>query len=83
MAGRPKGSISSKSLTVRALCEKYNYDPIKDLVALLNSKTPPLIRVQIASTLLPYLHPRLTATQISGDPDSPVIINIVQFKGQS
>ena len=93
---RTKGSYNYKSLTVGKICERLGFNPIQELLKLYNEKymaldkvgnpielcNSPELRAKIASDLLPYIHPKLSAIQVSGDPDSPLIIKIVQSKAK-
>jgi hypothetical protein len=86
LVGRPKGSISRKSKSVAELCSELKFDPIRELIRLRNTiKTvidkngnPQKIGIsheleaKIYSDLLPYIYPRLTATQLSGDKENPL-----------
>jgi hypothetical protein len=95
MAGRPKGSLSRRNRTVFEICSELKFDPSRELIKLRNETNTVIdkdgnphevgvsheLKEKIYNDLLPYIYPKLSALQVSTDPDRPLIINIVQFKG--
>jgi hypothetical protein len=63
--GRPVGSVTRASLTMREICSKLKFDPSKELLKIFNQPdTPRAERIKIATDLMPYLHAKISAVQI-------------------
>ena len=77
--GRPKGaknklsSVIAKSIA--QMCKDKDVDPFEAMIDILaNKRTQSLLRFHCAKELAQYIHPKLTAIKMSGDPDNPLIV---------
>jgi hypothetical protein len=77
---RTKGAISVRSKTFAEIVKGQKEHPLVRYLKLLNHPDITIeLEEKILSTCFPYLFPKLTAIQLSGDPDSPLIIELIRF----
>ena len=72
-AGRPKGSRNKKTLEQVKAVEETGKTPLEYLLEIMRDKNRDADqRIDAAKAAAPYIHPRLTATTVSGDEDKPL-----------
>lgn len=70
---RPKGSKNKTTLQRQRDIEKSGETPLQYMLRLMRDKNQPKeVRMDMAKSAAPYIHPKLAATQISGDPEAPL-----------
>jgi hypothetical protein len=71
--GRRKGGRNKKTREQVERAEASGVVPLDYMLAIMRDETAPLdLRCDMAKAAAPFVHPRLTATKISGDPDAPL-----------
>lgn len=76
---RPKGSVNKRSSAARLQLAKMKVDPLArtaECAKILFDDGDIKEAGKLFSDLIPYLHPKLAAMQVSQDEDSPVTFNI-------
>lgn len=67
-AGRPKGSRPKKSALRERAAAEAGMTPLEYMIKLYRDETlEPNLRLDAAKSAAPYIHPRLTSVQVSGD----------------
>jgi hypothetical protein len=78
-AGRKPGSLTAKTRAIAEKCAEQGATPLEVMVeAYLKLKEEGNIveAAKIAKDAAPYMHPRLSNIELSGDADSPVQLSI-------
>ena len=88
---RTPGSISRRSLTVGELCKKLKFNPVQELLELKNKTfvsvdkegnqvvvvgIEPSLYAKICLDLMPYIYPKLSSVQVTGNDGGPVGLNV-------
>ena len=79
-AGRPKGSLGTKTKAVQEKLEALDCDPIEALanISMDNSNTPEL-RFQANKELAQYVAPKRKAVELDAAVDGGINVNLVSF----
>ena len=83
-AGRPKGSISKRSLALREMLEEAGYEPDQAIVALFEIGREAMetgdyrLAIDAYSKAAPYVLPRLKAQELSlvEPTQKPIVLNV-------
>lgn len=71
--GRKKGTTNKRESIRRKAIEQTGTTPLEFMLGVMGSdKNPPLMRLDAAKAAAPYVHARLQAVTIAGDPDNPL-----------
>jgi len=78
-AGRKPGSLTSKTRAIAERCAELGQTPLEVMVnAYLKLVEEGNLQeaAKIAKDAAPYMHPRLSNVELSGDPDSPLQVAV-------
>lgn len=71
--GRKKGTLNKRESVRRKAIEQTGTTPLEYMLGVMgNPKNPALMRLDAAKSAAPYVHARLQAVTIGGDPDNPL-----------
>lgn len=76
---RPKGATNKRSSAARLQLAKMKVDPLErtaECAKILFEEGDIKEAGKLFSDLIPYLHPKLAAMQVSQDADNPISFNI-------
>jgi hypothetical protein len=66
-AGRPPGAVNKKTAEVQAAVAASGLTPLDYMLGVLRDPAyGPLLRMDAAKAAAPYVHPKLSATELSG-----------------
>lgn len=72
-AGRKPGAATRFNDEARAKAAEGGILPLDYLLAVLRDDTKPQeVRIDVAKAAAPYMHARLNAVSVAGDPDNPM-----------
>lgn len=76
--GRVKGSINKSTLLTREIFARHpDFDPLEAMIMEYKGSDDPKIRAMMLREIAHYRHSKLNTTMVQGDPDKPLIGNIV------
>lgn len=65
-AGRPKGSLGARTRMIRAHVAASGLTPMDYMLSVMaDPKADPTMRLEAAKAVAPYVHPRLSATELT------------------
>ena len=71
--GRQKGTPNKKTQAVVAAIESSGLTPLEYMLQAMRDETNPVsVRLDAARNAAPYVHPRLTAIEVSGPNNGPI-----------
>jgi hypothetical protein len=71
--GRKKGTPNKRESLRRQAIAQTGVTPLEFMLGVMaNTGNPPLMRLDAAKSAAPYVHARLQAVTIGGDPDNPL-----------
>jgi hypothetical protein len=94
-SGKPKGAVAHRTRELRDKAKRMGADPlevmineIRDLLRAAagcgdDKEQRRALRtqaVEVAAKLAPYLHPRLANIELTGDPERPVAVEVVEMR---
>lgn len=66
--GRPRGSVNRRSQIARDIVERLNVDPLEALLRIIKNRRLPIeLRLDAAKAATPFVHARLSTTQVFAD----------------
>jgi hypothetical protein len=78
--GRQKGSPNKRTADLQAAVEASGETPVDYMLRVMRDKTVDHDRRDdMAKAVAPYIHAKLAALQVAGDPDNPLVIEVVRF----
>lgn len=88
VGGRRPGSLNKRTKRALEICEEMKFHPAAVLITVIQTgklmnadgtsvEIDAAGRMDALKTLCPYVMPRLQATQLSGDPDAPLVENYI------
>jgi hypothetical protein len=81
--GRKKGTPNKRESVRRQAIAQAGVTPLEFMLGVMgNTNNPPLMRLDAAKSAAPYVHARLQAVTLGGDPDNP-IHHAVDFSSMS
>lgn len=80
-AGRPKGARNKATTAREKRISASGKTPLDFLVdRMRNTKAPMPERIDCAKSAAPYVHPRLQATTLEGDPSKPIQVDMPDLR---
>ena len=74
--GRQKGSQNRATAAKEAAIASSGLTPLDYMLSLLrDAGNDALTRFEAAKAAAPYVHPKLSSTEVKGDPDAPVALS--------
>lgn len=71
-AGRKKGSPNKKTAELQEAVAKSGITPLEYMLLVLRTSEDPKERMVAATAAAPYVHAKLSAVEVSGDPLNPL-----------
>lgn len=72
--GRQKGSVNKATAAKAAEIAASGVTPLDFMIATMRDETREFpVRLDAAKSAAPFIHPKLAAMEIKGDPDSPLV----------
>lgn len=82
--GRVKGQPNKKNAEKVAAIEASGLTPLDYMLTLLrDASNDPLTRFEAAKAAAPYVHPKLSSTELKGDEEKPVAVKFAWLPPQS
>lgn len=82
--GRPKGARSAKSKKTDEIISRFvasgETTPLEIMLSVMKQAWEagePMTAVAVAEKAAPYVHPRLAATTVSGNPNAPLTVQFI------
>lgn len=79
--GRPSGSKSRRTREIAEKLAQGGITPLEYMISVMaNSRLEHGMRLDAAKSAAPYMHPRLNAITVSGDPDGAAIEQVTRIE---
>lgn len=67
MAGRKTARFAAKETM-----QRLAYDPLEEMIRMAQATDNPAVKMEVAQSLMPYMHPKLSNVEVQGEMDTTV-----------